>query len=159
MEAIPIEPKLVFWTWAFGNTLLVVACCFVGVARIRAKRARAHRRLMGVAAAFVGLFLASYLVKVGVIGREDRSLWSAIDLWTLYVHELCVATMLVAGALAAHRARRFGAVQDGPSPAPEARARDRRVHRLAGRIAVAASALALLTAGGVLVGMYSRAGL
>ena len=48
-------------------------------------------------------------------------------------------------------------VRDGPNPAPEADEGDRRVHRIAGRIAVIASLFALLTAGAVLTGMYSRA--
>jgi uncharacterized membrane protein YozB (DUF420 family) len=148
----------VFWTWAFCNTALVVLCCVVGVVRVRGGRARAHRRMMQVAGALVALFLGSYLLKVVLLGREDRSLWAPSELWMLYAHELCIVAMLVAGGVAALRARRFGEVRDADDPAPDAAARDRRVHRLAGRIAVASSLLALLTAAGVLLGMYSRAG-
>jgi len=114
--------------------------------------------MMKIAASLVGLFVVAYLVKVSLLGREDRSLWSAAELWTLYVHELCIVAMLVAGSAAALHARRFGEVYDGSIPVPEARERDRRIHRIAGRVAVAASVLALLTAARVLVGMYSRAG-
>jgi uncharacterized iron-regulated membrane protein len=113
--------------------------------------------MMRIAASLVGLFLVSYMVKLPVLGREDRSLWSTFELWTLYTHELCIFAMLVAGAVAALRARRFGEIRDGPNPAPEAEERDRRLHRIAGRIAVISSLFALLTAAAVLTGMYSRA--
>jgi uncharacterized membrane protein YozB (DUF420 family) len=147
----------VYWTWAFCNTALAVACCIAGVVRIRGRRARGHRRMMQIAASLVGLFLVSYAVKLPLLGREDRSLWSTSELWTLYAHELCIVAMLAAGGLAALRARRFGEVRDGPKPAPEADERDRRIHRIAGRIAVIASFFALFTAAIVLSGMYSRA--
>ena len=153
-----IDPKLVYWTAAFIDLFVVVACGLTGLWRIRHRRALGHRRMMWVAAGVVGFFLVSYVVKVALVGREDRALWSAASLWTLYVHEACVATMLVAAGLAAARARRFGPLRDGEAPAPEAREHDRRVHRRAGRVAVAAGVLALLTAAGVLAGMYARAG-
>jgi uncharacterized membrane protein YozB (DUF420 family) len=136
----------------------VVLCCVVGVARVRAGRALSHRRLMQVAGVLVVVFLGSYLLKVSLLGREDRSLWSASEHWLLYVHELCIVVMLIAGGVAGLRARRFGEIRDDANPAPNAEAADRRVHRLAGRVAVTASVLALLTAAGVLMGMYSRAG-
>jgi len=113
--------------------------------------------MMQIAASLVGLFLVSYAVKLPLLGREDRSLWGTSELWTLYAHELCIVAMLAAGGLAALRARRFGEVRDGPKPAPEADERDRRIHRIAGRIAVIASFFALFTAAIVLSGMYSRA--
>ena len=112
---------------------------------------------MLLAGALIGLFLVSYLLKLPLLGREDRSLWSTSELWTLYLHELCIVAMLGAGAVAVFHARRFGEVRDGSNPAPEARESDRRVHRIAGRTAVIASLFALFTAGAILTGMYSRA--
>jgi uncharacterized membrane protein YozB (DUF420 family) len=153
-----IDPKLAYWTAALVDLFFVVACGLTGVWRIRHRRAHGHRRMMLVAAGLVGLFLVSYVLKVALAGREDPAPWSAASLWTLYVHEACVATMLVAAGLAAARARRFGPLRDGEVPAPEASEHDRRVHRGAGRVAVVASILALLTAAGVLAGMYARAG-
>jgi uncharacterized membrane protein YozB (DUF420 family) len=114
--------------------------------------------MMLTAVSLVGLFLVSYVIKVILLGREDRSSWSQASAWTLYVHEACVAAMLVAAGIALTRARRFGPLRDGAPPAAEPRERGRRVHRLAGRVAVAASVLALLTAAGVLAGMYAREG-
>ena len=84
--------------------------------------------------------------------------WTAGWRWALYVHEACVAAMLVGAGVAVTRARRFGALRDGEPPAPEAREHDLRVHRRAGRVAVAASVLALVMAAAVLAGMYTRAG-
>jgi uncharacterized membrane protein YozB (DUF420 family) len=113
--------------------------------------------MMLTSSALVGLFLATYVVKVALLGRENLSTWGTGSLWLLYVHEACVAAMLVGGAVAVTRARRFGRLWDGERLAPNASERDRRLHRLAGRVAVATSLVALATAAGVLVGMYSRA--
>jgi uncharacterized membrane protein YozB (DUF420 family) len=153
-----IDPKLAYWTWALFNFALVVVCALAGVRRIRSGRAHGHRKMMLAAAAFVALFLVSYLGKVALLGREERGSWSAGWLWVLYVHEACVAVMLLAAGLALTRARRFGPLRDTEPPAPEARARDREVHRRAGRVAVAASLAALAAAAVVLAGMYTRAG-
>jgi len=155
---VTIDPALTYWTAAFANLSLVVALAVAGVRRIRRRLARGHRRMMLTAVSLVGLFLVSYVVKVLALGREDRSAWSQACLWTLYVHEACVAAMLAAAAVALERARSFGPLQDGDPPAPEAPARSRRVHRRAGWVAVSASALALLSAAALLAGMYARVG-
>jgi uncharacterized membrane protein YozB (DUF420 family) len=155
---VTIDPALAYWTAAFANLSLIVALAIAGVRRIRRRLGRGHRRMMLTAVPLVGLFLVSYVVKVIVLGREDRSAWSQASLWTLYLHEACVATMLAAATVALTRARSFGPLQDGEPPAPEAPARRRRVHRRAGWLAVGASALALLCAAALLAGMYARAG-
>jgi len=155
---VTIDGALAYWTAAFANLLLVVALGVAGVRRIRRRRARGHRRMMLTAVSLVGLFLVSYVVKVLVLGREDRSAWSQAGLWTLYVHEAFVAAMLASAAVAVSRARSFGPLRDGEPPAPEAPARARLVHRRAGWVAVTASALALLSAAALLVGMYAREG-
>lgn len=153
-----MDGKLAFWTWAFAIIVAVVAVALAGVRDIRAGRAPAHRRKMLTASVLVGVFLLSYLAKLALLGREDRGAWDQASLWTLYIHELCIAGMLLAAIVAVTRARRFGKLQSGETPAPEARAEDRHFHRRAGRVAVAAGVLALLTAAGVLAGMYARAG-
>jgi uncharacterized membrane protein YozB (DUF420 family) len=154
-----VDPKLAYWTWSLANLALVVVIGLSGLREIRAGRARVHRRRMLTAGGCVALFLVSYLLKVALLGREDRSLWSDASLWTLYIHETCIAVMLIAAGVALLRARRFGPLEDGATPAPAARESDRAVHRFAGAVALTASVLALLTAAGVLVGMYQRAGL
>jgi uncharacterized membrane protein YozB (DUF420 family) len=154
-----LDPRLAYWTFALANLLAVVACAALGVRAIRRRRLDAHRRLMGAAGCLVGLFLASYAGKLWWLGREDRSAWSASDLAVLYVHEACIAVMLVAGCVAGLRAFRFrGSLGPGPGLSFRGPAPGRAAHRRAGWAAVIASALALGTAAAVLAGMYARAG-
>ena len=130
---------------------------WTGVQRVRRGDVVGHRHAMLRAVALIALFLVSYGFKVLLLGREDRVAWSALSLTVLYLHETCIAAMVIAGAVAISRARRFGRPADLTVSPPQTRGRDRRVHRAAGRVAVIASVLALLTAAGVLAGMYTRA--
>ena len=144
----------------FGFVAGVVLLAWRGVVEIRRGNVRAHRRRMLGAASLVALFVASYLVKVALLGKEDRSLWSDAALNILYVHETCIAVMLLAGVWAGYRAFRFrrsvGATLDADRP--RTTPRDRVWHRRAGRVAVGASVLGWITSVGVLLGMYARAG-
>jgi arylsulfatase A-like enzyme/uncharacterized membrane protein YozB (DUF420 family) len=153
-----MDPKLLFWTGALVNLGVILACVGRGVAAIRRRDVPGHRRMMLTAASLVGLFLAAYLVKVVVLGKEDRSLWTRLDYAVLYVHELCIAAMLVGGAVAGFRAWRFlprlGASLELPAdPLP-----GRLWHRRAGWTALVGAVFAFVTAGGVLAGMFARAG-
>ena len=154
-----MDPKLVYWTLALANLGAIAGCLLAGVLRIRGRDVRGHRRRMLAASALVGLFLSSYVLKLIFLGREDRSLWTALDRALLYSHELCVAAALAAGAVAGYCAWRFSARLGGgaPLPNPPRALRIRRVHRRAGRAAVVACLLALVTAALVLAGMYARA--
>lgn len=153
-----MDPKLAFWCAALVNLGALLACAATGVRAIRRGDVRTHHRRMLTSAALVGLFLVSYVVKVALLGREDRSLWSALDRGVLYLHETCIAAMLGGGGYAAWRALAFRArlgpelalPRDGVLPG-------RRVHRRAGWIALVGAALAFVTAGGVLAGMFGRA--
>lgn len=156
-----MDPKLLFWTGAFANMGLVVAFAAAGVRQRRRGDVPRHRRSMGVAACLVGLFVGSYALKLAFLGREDLSVWSPASIWMLRVHELCVATMLVGGGLAALRAlglRRTRNATADPAD-PVAPAGTRAWHRRAGWAAVVGSLLGFVTAGCVLAGMYRRAGL
>ena len=151
------DAKLIYWTGSFVNFALVVGCAVAGVRRVRSGNVTGHRRMMRASVALVGLFLISYLLKVLLVGREDRAAWTDASLYILYEHECCIALMIIAAGVGLSRARRFGELRDGDVRAPEARDQDRRVHRIVGRVAVVASTMALLTAGGVLAGMFARA--
>jgi len=142
-----VDPKLAFWTAAFANMLAIVAVATVGVRRARRREIAGHRRLMLVAASLVGLFLLSYVAKVGVLGREQLALWEPRYVWTLRFHETCVAVMVIAGV----RAIWLGA-REGFRDAARARA-----HRIAGRTAVVSALLGVASAGYVLLGMFGRA--
>jgi uncharacterized membrane protein YozB (DUF420 family) len=157
---MPLDPTLAYWSWALANFAGVVACAGLGVRGIRRRDVRTHRRFMLASAGLVGLFLASYVLKVIFLGREDLGLWSAPALAVLRVHEACIFVMLVAGATAGTRAWRFRrSLPAGPLPPPsEATRRGRLAHRRAGRTAVVASLLALATAALTLASMYARAG-
>jgi len=153
-----MDPKLLYWCGALANLAVLLACVALGVARVRRGDVAGHRRMMLVAAALVVLFFVSYGFKVALLGKEDRSLWTAFDFAVLYLHELCITVMLVGGGVAVWRTRRFRA-HLGPSfelpaePLPGGSA-----HRLAGRVAAIGAALAFATALGVLAGMFARVG-
>jgi putative membrane protein len=152
-----VEAKLAYWTMALADLALAVGFVVTGIRRVRRGNVAGHRRAMLAGGALVALFLVSYGFKVVFLGREDRSAWSASSLTVLYIHEMCIAAMVVAGAVAVSRARRFGDLASLAVSTPESRTRDRRVHRVAGRVAAAASLFALVTAAVVLAGMYGRA--
>jgi uncharacterized membrane protein YozB (DUF420 family) len=156
-----MDPRLAYWSFALAVMAGVVAFAFTGVRAVRHGNVTRHRRCMLSAAALVGVFVLSYVVKLLVLGREDRSGWGATSIWVLRIHELCVFAMLLAGGRAGAKALRLrltrnatGRPEDAPAPAPLAQA-----HRRAGRLAVAAAALGFALATLVLAGMYRRAGL
>jgi len=157
LEATILEAKLAYWTVALLNLALAVAFVAMGVRRVRRGNVAGHRRAMISSSALVALFLVSYAFKVIFLGREDRTVWSDSALTVLYIHEACIAVMVVAGGVAVSRARRFGNLEILAASTPDSRTRGRRTHRIAGRVAAVASVLALLTAAGVLAGMYARA--
>jgi uncharacterized membrane protein YozB (DUF420 family) len=155
-----MDPKLLYWTGAFLNMGVIVAFAGWGVAARRRGAMSLHRRNMLVGVVLVLLFVLSYVFKLLFLGREDLASWTSMDLWTLRIHETCVAVMVGAGGVAVFRGRRLASTrnqtlspQDPPAPAKLAAG-----HRLAGWSAVVAVMLGFLTAGLVLAGMYRRAG-
>ena len=153
-----MDPKLIFWTGAFLNMCAVVAFASAGVRQRRRGDIARHRRSMLTASGLVAFFLVSYLLKVPLLGRENLEVWSASAVWTLRIHETCIAVMLIAGGMAGRGAYRLRATRnatrrqsDPPAPPPMA-AR----HRRAGWTAVVAAVLGLVSAAGVLLGMYER---
>jgi uncharacterized membrane protein YozB (DUF420 family) len=155
-----MDPRLLYWTGALVNMAVIVAFALSGVRHRRRGDVLRHRRNMLVSASLIALFLLSYVLKLIFLGREHVEVWSADAVWTLRVHEACVLVMLVGGVIAGGRARRLArtrnatlAPEDPPAPLVVVR-----WHRGAGRAAVAAAVLALLTAALVLAAMYRRAG-
>ncbi len=154
-----MDPKLVYWTAAFVNMLGVVAAATLGVRAIRRGNVSLHRRCMLTAATLVAAFVASYGVKLVVLGREDLPRWSPAAVLTLRIHELCVFAMLAGGAFAGARAWRLRRDPLARGAEPR-RGRTPRwlPHRRAGWTAVTAALLGVITAALVLAGMYQRAG-
>jgi uncharacterized membrane protein YozB (DUF420 family) len=155
-----MDPKLIFWTVALANMGLVLGLAVVGVRQRRRGDVRRHRRSMLLAGALVGLFLLGYVLKLVFLGREALHTWSHTAVWVLRVHELCIATMLLAGGMAAVRARRLACTRNASHEPCDPPAPHHVVwwHRRAGWVAVMAAALGFATAGLVLAGMYRRAG-
>jgi len=154
-----MNPNLLFWTAALANLLLISGLALFGLRYARRGEIARHRRAMKLASLLVGTFVVAYVLKLALLGREDRSEWTLFDLWMLRIHELFVAQMMLAGAVAWSRVRRLQATRlvtrDAADPAPEPR--DLRIHRIAGRLAVAGAVLSAVLAVGVLAGMYVRA--
>lgn len=148
-----MDPKLLYWTGAFVNMVVVVALAAAGVASVKRGDVARHRRLMLAASALVGAFVVSYGLKLVLLGREAVSTWSPAAVWTLRIHELCVFTMLAGGLLAGRLAFRMRA-----APLAAEHAATRGQHRVFGRVAVIAAGAGVATAGLVLAGMYGRAG-
>jgi uncharacterized membrane protein YozB (DUF420 family) len=154
-----MDGKLLYWTAAFANMLLILGFACVGVRSVRRGKVLLHRRCMLLASGLVIGFLASYLFKVSFLGREELERWGAASVIVLRVHELCVFTMLVGGVVAGQRAFAMrgdpivrGAQTHLPRNSPL-----RRWHRRAGWTALTAALLGVVTAAVVLAGMYGRA--
>lgn len=156
-----MDPKLLYWTGALLNMGVIVSLAAWGIRARRRGDVALHRRRMLMGALLVVGFVLSYTLKLAVLGREDRGAWSAADRGTLYFHELCVFTMLVAGGVAAWRGRKLGRTRNatGAPADPPAAPTLTTGHRTAGWTAVGAAVLGLLSACLVLAGMYRRAGL
>ncbi len=149
-----LDPKVLYWTWAWANMALVVGVGLWGVRQIRRGAIAAHKRRMLTAGALVILFLVSFVLKLLLLGPEALEVWAPSFVYVLRLHEACVFTMLVAGTRAVYLAYKLrlantdGSASDDP--------RRRRSHRRAGWTAVIAGALGLLTSAYVLLGMYQR---
>lgn len=153
-----MDTALAFWTAALVDLGIVCLVAILGVRCARRGEIARHRRAMKTAAALVVAFLLSYVAKVALIGREDMSLWSELDLWVLRIHELFVMVMLAAGAVAFSQARKLEGtrVATRDPKDPDADPRTLRIHRRAGWTAIAAAVMGFVFAIGVLLGMYQR---
>ena len=153
-----MDPKLFFWTLAFADLGALCAVALLGIRYARRGEIARHKRAMKIATLLVVVFLLSYLLKLQLLGREDMSVWSQLDVWILRIHELFVMQMMIAGSVAWIQARKLVATQlvthDPNDPVPDSETV--RIHRLAGRTAVVGAVLAFLMAIGVLERMYAR---
>ncbi|MCP5042874.1 MAG: hypothetical protein GY944_17760 [bacterium] len=155
-----MDPRVLYWTFAFINMGFVIGLAVFGTREILHGHPTRHRVMMIASAGLVVAFIVSYAFKLQFLGREDLSAWSARDINVLRFHETCVLAMVVGGGLAlllGHRlraTRRFTLDVEDPRPDPVLVRR----HRLAGRVAIVGAALGFVSAGFVLAGMYARLG-
>ena len=155
----PLDPKVLYWTGALANLLVIAALAVQGVRLARRGEYARHARAMRAAATLVGAFLLSYALKLLFLGREDPATWSRNAVTILRVHELCVLVMLTGGTVAlvlSRRLRRTATFTRAASDPAAPPALSRR-HRVAGRSAVIGALLGAATAALVLTGMYARA--
>ena len=153
-----MDPKVIYWTFAFINMGFVVGLSLYGVTQIRAGNPARHRVMMLGASCLVVGFLVSYVFKLQFLGREDLSVWSDFAVSTLRFHETCVLVMVVGGGLAIRWGSRlrgtrlFSLNAEDPLPEPSLLVR----HRRAARAALIGAGLGFASAGFVLAGMYAR---
>ncbi len=154
-----MDPKLIFWTAAIADLGAVCLVAILGVRCARRGEIARHKRSMKTATLLVVAFLLSYIVKVLVLGREELSLWTTVDIWVLRIHELFIFQMLGGGTVAWLQARKLLVTRlvthDPGDPAPDPKTV--RIHRFAGRTSVIGSLLAFVMAIGILGRMYLRA--
>jgi uncharacterized membrane protein YozB (DUF420 family) len=154
-----MNPNLIFWTAAILDLMAVCVIAIRGVRCARRGEIARHRQSMKIASLLIGAFLVSYLLKVLLLGREDLSVWTPLDVWVLRIHELFVAQMLLGGSVAWIQGRKLISTRlvthDPTDPAPDPRTL--RIHKIAGRTAVIGAVLAFVMAIGILVGMFLRA--
>lgn len=149
-----MDLKLVFWTAAMPVFAGIVATAFAGWRAIGKEDVAAHKRYMTASVSLVLFFVAAYVAKVLVLGKEELALWSSGERAILWTHETFIFLMVVAGTIARLLARKLDPDREGAVEGPRTRTR----HRWAGRTAIVASALGFVTAILVLAGMYERAG-
>ena len=153
-----MDPKLLFWAAALVDLAVLCGFALFGVRYVRRGEIARHRRAMKIASWLIVAFLGAYVLKLGVLGREDQSAWSSLDIWVLRIHELFVLSMIVGGAVAWVQGRKLARTRlvthDPSDPAPDAKIV--RTHKIAGRTAVIASVLAFGMAIGVFAGMVAR---
>jgi len=153
-----MDPKLLFWTVALVNLAVLCGFALSGVRFARRGEIARHRRAMKVASLLILAFLGAYVLKVVVLGREDQSVWTLLDVWVLRIHELFVVLMIGAGSVAWLQVRKFVdtrlVTHDPNDPMPDPKVV--RTHRMAGRTAVISAVLAFLLAIRVLIGMFAR---
>jgi uncharacterized membrane protein YozB (DUF420 family) len=144
--------SLVYWSLAWLLVLLAVASGLRGWQLARLGRLGEHRRAMLRTLRLFGVFLASYVLKALVLGRESLDTWPRSSVVTLRVHESIVLLMLITGLAAWGLSRRVdlarGRRQEG---------RMAFLHRLCGRTALVAALGTLITASMVLAAMFRLA--
>ncbi len=153
-----MDPKVLYWTFAFINMGFVVGLGVYGVNRLKAGHPSRHRRLMITASCLVLGFLVSYVLKLQFLGREDLSVWSRLAVFVLRFHETCVLVMVVGGGLALYWGKQLRVTRSfslNPED-PLAESSLARRHRRAGQVVLAGASLGFLSAGFVLAGMYAR---
>lgn len=149
-----MDAHLIFWLYAYGLMLVVLIIAGLGIQKAKAGDYQKHLRAMIAACNILLFFVFSYVVKVFVLGREDKSAWSALQLTILYTHEFLILVMLVSGVYARILAAKFKHSLFTDKPSAEDLVH-RAAHRRWGKLAFRAACAAFLTATGVIAVLFS----
>ena len=147
-----MDLRLSFWTLSIFLAGAAVSAAFTGIARVRSGDIEGHRSRMTLSGYLILAFVASYGVKLAVIGREALHTWEPFFLGVLRLHQGFIAVMLGAGLYALALSKKT------LSADAEERGRARARHRLAGRVAAASFAAAFAMSLVTYWGMWQRAG-
>ncbi|MBO1318342.1 DUF420 domain-containing protein [Acanthopleuribacter pedis] len=147
--------NLMFWGYAYLLTTTAVFFAILGWRNIIAGDIQAHKQKMGAAINLILFFVVSYVVKVIVLGREDKTNWTPFYLYTLYIHETFIALMLLTGGWARWLAHTFRTSLTGDSVS-DVHQKQRRLHGKLGRACIASALCGLFTATIILWGMANR---
>ena len=80
-----MDLKVIYWTIAWLNLLILSLFALSGVQQVRKGQVARHRRSMLTAVWLVVAFVVSYVFKLIFLGREDLDTWSSVDVWTLRI--------------------------------------------------------------------------
>ena len=147
--------NLIFWGFAYLITGVAILFAVRGYRAVRRGDYGLHRTLMNTACNLILFFVAAYLVKVLVLGREDKTTWENLYLYTLYIHEGFIGLMLVTGIWARWLSHQFKDTlfKDKLS---ETMAKKRKLHGRLGKVCLGAAGCGLFTATIILIGMFGR---
>lgn len=150
-----ISANLIFWLYAYALTLCALFLAFRAVKKVRRGDYAGHAKQMDYAITLILVFVASYVLKVIILGREPKTNWELPHFIVLYIHEAFIACMLVSGTIARVLAAKFKAsLFSNGTPTALDKTR-RKKHRLAGKICLLATSMAILTATFILHTMYT----
>jgi len=142
-----------YWLFAFVVMCTTLALAVRGISYIKKGDIDNHMRLMVWACNVILFFVVTYVVKVILLGREQKAGWQTLELVILYSHEFFILVMLVGGVRARYFAARFKAGLAAAGVGGGDRALRMR-HARAGKMAMVGSSCALFTAIFVLIILY-----
>lgn len=147
-----MNANLLYWLFAYVLTLSAFLIGLKGVGYIRRGDWQGHQKRMVAACNLILFFVASYVVKVLVLGREDKSDWGTYYLVVLYIHESFILLMLITGVAARLKARKMGLKQPGGLDKSIGKS-----HGRMGKLCLLFCGCGILTATIVVFGMLQRA--
>lgn len=150
-----ITPNLLFWGYAYALTLVALAIALQAVGLARKGHLAAHGKRMDIAILLILIFVASYVLKVIFLGREEKQNWETFHFVVLYIHESFIALMLIGGTVARVLASKFKQSVYGNQTPTALDLKRRGTHRFFGKLCLVSTGMALVTASFILYTLYT----